>query len=112
MRSLSKFALLLCLTGLSSPSMADESRTSKTELDQHKDAEHKHRKGPPKFEELDLDNDQQITLEEFIQHKLPHGEPSEVFVRIDADQDGFISEQELASHKPPRKRKKRHHCEC
>jgi len=61
------------------------------------------RRGPPPFSKLDLDGDELITLEEFKQHKLPHGEHDVVFKHIDANGDSVISKQEMESHKPPRR---------
>ncbi len=61
------------------------------------------RRGPPPFNKLDLDGDGLITLEEFRQHKLPHGEHDVVFKHIDADGDSVISKQELENHKPPKR---------
>jgi len=63
------------------------------------------RRGPPPFSKLDLDSDGLITLEEFKQHKLPHGEHENVFKHIDANEDSVISKQEMESHKPPRRNK-------
>mgnify|MGYP000651316347 CR=1 FL=1 len=61
------------------------------------------RRGPPPFSQLDLNGDSSITLDEFSQHRLPHGDHETVFNRIDSDGDGIITETELTSHKPPRK---------
>ena len=62
------------------------------------------RRGPPPFSSLDLDGDGLVTLSEFEQHEIPHGDHSTVFSNIDADDDGAITETELTSHKPPRRR--------
>ena len=64
--------------------------------------ERSERRGPPQFSEFDLDNDGEITLEEFIEHKPP-GSAEEIFSHIDADGDGVITESELSNHKPPRR---------
>lgn len=42
-----------------------------------------------------------MTLEEFSQHEIPHGEHEEVFRMIDANGDGQVTEEEFLSHKPP-----------
>ena len=44
-----------------------------------------------------------MTLEEFKQHPIPHGDHETLFNIIDSDGDGVINEQELSSHKPPRR---------
>jgi len=102
MTNVNKLFLIACLAGLSFNSMAcqklstgkegsDKEGTGKEGSDKHGER----RKGPPNFAVLDTDNDAQISLEEFSQHKLPHGDPSKVFSRIDINQDGYISESEL-----------------
>ena len=62
------------------------------------------RRGPPPFSSLDLDGDSLVTLSEFEQHEIPHGDHSTVFSHIDADDDGAITETEFTNHKPPRRR--------
>jgi hypothetical protein len=62
------------------------------------------RRGPPPFSSLDLNGDSSVTLSEFEQHKIPHGDHSEVFSHIDANDDGAITETEFTNHKPPRRR--------
>jgi len=57
--------------------------------------------GPPPFSEFDLNGDGVMTLEEFSEHEIPHGEHAEVFSMIDANGDGQITEEEFTSHKPP-----------
>lgn len=64
------------------------------------------RRGPPPFEKLDLDGDNGISLEEFSQHRIPHGDHDTVFGFIDSNADGMISQEELRSHKPPRRNRK------
>lgn len=59
------------------------------------------RRGPPQFSELDLDSNGEISLEEFKEHKVPHGSSEDIFMLIDTDENGVISETELTSHKPP-----------
>ncbi len=61
-------------------------------------------RGPPPFSSLDMDGNGLVTLTEFEQHDIPHGDHTTVFNDIDADGDGAISETELTSHKPPRRR--------
>ena len=61
------------------------------------------RRGPPPFSQLDLDGDNSITLDEFSQHRVPHGDHETIFNHIDSDADGVITETELSNHKPPRK---------
>lgn len=56
----------------------------------------------PDFSQIDLNQDGLVTLEEFKQHKIPHGEHDVVFNHIDANHDGGITRQEFESHKPPR----------
>jgi hypothetical protein len=51
-----------------------------------------------------MDGNGLVTLTEFEQHDIPHGDHTTVFNDIDADGDGAISETELTSHKPPRRR--------
>lgn len=60
------------------------------------------RRGPPQFSEFDLDNNGEITLEEFKDHKPP-GSAEEIFSHIDEDGDGVIIESELTNHKPPKR---------
>lgn len=55
----------------------------------------------PQFGELDLDGDSFITLSEFKQKPIPHGDHDVVFGHIDADGNGEITLQEFESHKPP-----------
>lgn len=57
--------------------------------------------GPPPFSEFDLNGDGVMTLEEFSEHEIPHGEHAEVFSMIDANGDGQITEEEFTSHEPP-----------
>lgn len=59
------------------------------------------RRGPPPFNQLDLNGDQAISLEEFKQHKIPRGDHETVFAKIDSNGDQQISEQEHTAHKPP-----------
>jgi len=54
-----------------------------------------------------LNQDGAITLEEFKQKEVPHGDHEVIFKSIDTDGDGLISETELAEHKPPRRDGKR-----
>lgn len=61
------------------------------------------RRGPPTFTALDLNGDSGVTLEEFQQHDVPHGDHSTIFNAIDSNGDGLISEAELTEHKPPRR---------
>lgn len=61
------------------------------------------RRGPPAFAELDLNSDGAVTLDEFKQKEVPHGDHESIFSAIDADGDGVINETELAEHKPPRR---------
>ncbi|WDE13146.1 EF-hand domain-containing protein [Thalassomonas haliotis] len=61
------------------------------------------RRGPPQFSQLDLDGDNSVTLDEFSQQPIPHGDHETIFKHIDSDGDGIITELELTSHKPPRR---------
>jgi len=56
----------------------------------------------PDFSVIDLNQDGQVTLDEFKQHRIPHGEHETVFHHIDANQDGRITRDEFENHKPPR----------
>ena len=64
----------------------------------------KRRKGPPSFEQMDLDNDGKISFAEF--HEIPHihnlGEDAaeDRFEALDLDQDGFLSPEENPVRKP------------
>jgi Ca2+-binding EF-hand superfamily protein len=50
---------------------------------------------------LDLNGNGVVTIDEFRQHPIPHGEHDEVFRRIDANGDGAITQAEFANHRPP-----------
>ncbi len=67
------------------------------------DGERSGRGGPPQFSQVDLDADGALTLEEFQNENIPHGDHSELFVMIDADGDGVVTEAEWTDHKPPKK---------
>lgn len=67
--------------------------------------ENEPKRSPPVFKQIDQDQDGVITLDEFKQHKIPHGDHETVFSHIDCDGDGLISEQELTKHRPPRRRR-------
>jgi hypothetical protein len=67
------------------------------------------RRGPPPFEQLDLDGDGVVIFEEFVMHRLPHGDHELVFKHIDVNGDSVISAEEFASHKPPKRRDPQKH---
>ncbi|WP_339673936.1 EF-hand domain-containing protein [Dasania marina] len=67
------------------------------------DDQRQDRRGPPAFTVLDLDADGGVTLEEFKQQKIPHGDHATIFNAIDSNNDGVISEAELKDHKPPQR---------
>lgn len=56
----------------------------------------------PRFIDLDLNGDAFITLAEFKENPLPHGEHETIFSHIDADGNGEITPDEFESHRPPR----------
>lgn len=55
----------------------------------------------PRFTDLDLNGDTYITLAEFKEKPIPHGDHETVFGHIDADGNGEITQTEFESHKPP-----------
>lgn len=55
----------------------------------------------PRFADLDLNQDSLVTLEEFKQKDIPHGDHDRVFRHIDVDGNGEITRQEFESHRPP-----------
>lgn len=69
------------------------------------DRQNHQRKGPPPFESIDLDGDGMVTMSEFSEQKLPHGDHSTLFNHIDTNEDGVISETEFTNHKPPRRKR-------
>ena len=89
-----------CPTMMLILSMCVLTAATKTNGDERREVVDKHR-GPPAFSILDLNNDGQITLDEFSQHDIPHGSHDEIFSHIDNDQNGTIDERELFNHKPP-----------
>lgn len=55
----------------------------------------------PRFTDLDLDGDSFITLAEFMEKPIPHGDHQTIFGHIDADGNGEITQDEFDSHRPP-----------
>lgn len=55
----------------------------------------------PRFADLDLDGDSFVTLSEFREKPIPHGDHETVFGHIDADGNGEITQSEFDSHRPP-----------
>ena len=55
----------------------------------------------PRFADLDLDGDSFVTLSEFKEKPIPHGDHDTVFGHIDADGNGEITQSEFDSHRPP-----------
>jgi hypothetical protein len=66
--------------------------------------QHQNRTGPPQFSQLDLDQSGAVSLEEFKQHEIPHGDHDTAFNHIDANGDGVLTENEVSSHKPAKRR--------
>ncbi len=66
------------------------------------------RHAPEKFSEIDTNDNGQISLAEFKQHRLAQKREEKLFNLIDDNKDGIISTEELSAHKPPHQRKKRH----
>ena len=56
----------------------------------------------PRFIDLDLNGDTFITLAEFKESPIPHGEHETIFGHIDSDGNGEITPEEFKSHRPPR----------
>lgn len=56
----------------------------------------------PDFSSVDSDSNGEVSLDEFSQQALPHGDYETIFSEIDSDSDGVITEQEYSDHKPPR----------
>ena len=67
--------------------------------------ERKHFK-KPRFSRLDLDGNSLVTLEEFQQKPIPHGDHEIVFAHIDANGNGEITEQEFDMHRPPERHRR------
>ena len=96
--------LTLCLAIFSQLSHAGESHARESHACEKK--EHaKTKLAPPKFEDIDTNNNGEITLDEFKKHKIPHKDHQTIFAHIDNDGDGIITKEELISHKPPRRNK-------
>lgn len=55
----------------------------------------------PRFIDLDIDGDSFVTLSEFMEKPIPHGDHETVFGHIDADGNGEITQEEFDSHRPP-----------
>lgn len=88
----------LCLIGLSSLVLVTSFQTMADRVGSNKEQ----RRGPPKFSQLDLNNDGEITLGEFSEHTPPHKTSEEIFKSIDINGDDIITEKELTSHTPPK----------
>ncbi len=68
------------------------------------------RNGPPQrptFESIDINEDGEISLDEFSEQKIPHGDHETVFDLLDTDGDGVISSDEFDNHKPPQRKNRR-----
>lgn len=78
---------------------------SASSLVQAKNADHNNGERPqrPTFASLDLNEDSEITFDEFSSHEIPHGDHETIFESIDSDGDGIILEEEFTNHKPPRR---------
>jgi Ca2+-binding EF-hand superfamily protein len=59
----------------------------------------------PDFSTVDTDSDGEISLDEFSEQKLPHGDYQTIFDEMDTDGDGVVSEEEFNNFKPPRPEK-------
>lgn len=59
------------------------------------------RPAPPPFAKLDIDGNGEVTLDEFRQLSIPHGDHQTGFTYIDSNGDGLVSEHEWLDHKPP-----------
>lgn len=67
-------------------------------------------KTKPKFSHVDSNNDDVISLEEFIQHKTSQEHIKKLFSNIDRDNDNIISKHEFKEHKAHIRSFKRHNC--
>lgn len=95
------------LTNLIAIFIVSQFIVSSSALASPNNGQHNDRKGPPAFSTLDLNSDGSVTLEEFQQHSIPHGDHATVFNNIDANGDGTINQTELSEHKPPHRGKSR-----
>jgi Ca2+-binding EF-hand superfamily protein len=100
--TLTTFSLLAAFSIASTVHAEEQSSAYQTEPNQMDQKQGKKPHKRPVFSDLDLDGNGSITLEEFKQHKVPHGRHEKAFGHIDSNGDSLISEEELTNHKPPR----------
>lgn len=108
-----KIGMMSLLTTLSFSTMSHAAKASNYNDENDKDSgndacPYNHqRPNKPQYSTLDLNDDSSITLEEFQEHRLPHGDHQTVFTAIDINQDGLITQEEFENHRPPHRDKKR-----
>lgn len=60
----------------------------------------------PTFTSIDLNQDGEVSFDEFSQHEIPQGAHETIFEIIDSNNDDVIDEGELDNHKPTRRNKR------
>ena len=73
-----------------------------------KNGSHEKRERPkrPAFTSIDLNQDGEVSFDEFSQHKIPKGDHETIFAIIDSNDDDVIDEGEFDNHKPARRNKR------
>ena len=92
--SSSKLLALVMSVGVMSQSYAADSDQGRPEG--------KPQGGPPQFSSVDINDDGELTFEEFSAQEIPHGDHQTVFNDMDSDGNGEVSENEFTSFRPPR----------
>ena len=60
----------------------------------------------PSFSSLDINEDGEISFDEFSSHDVPHGDHQTIFDHIDTDGDGIITSDEFENHTPPQRQRR------
>mgnify|MGYP000176133523 CR=1 FL=1 len=107
MKMIMQCGLLTAVLSLANHSFAESTEYQDIEGEKGQQKQHsmEQKKGKRKrayFNKLDVNNDGNVSWEEFQQHKKNRGKRERMFNHIDANNDGSISKQEFRDHKPPR----------